>query len=525
MKKQLISGENSSFTVGLKYELGQGRPSNYHLALKAYRKAADERHYPSRLKIKRSLPRWYSTILFSLLSFSSIIISNSNGALWIGLLIAATFSLVQIWLDKDYYWYKPGYAWKWHQFTFGFILFFYLPVGTLLPYFNGDTYLPIIFLLMISFFMVGAFSMLWFSSRQRKYLFLSVYSTILLFSSVTAYFIPSNGVKFEIVPVTGGVKIVDYRVNESILTIPRTINSQPVVEIGDRAFANANIIKLYIGHHIERIGVAAFINNKLLKEVWIEDGVPLSPLMFANASALKEIRIPSDTTVIPPYFLYQANQISELNFSSTIQSIGDYAFYNNSLLDDVFFHQGLEMIGNYAFAGVKAIDSVFLPDSVKSLGIGAFANNPNLTSFRFSQQLSSIPDYLFENAYSLESFEVPLHIKDIGHHAFLNAINLRTINLHQEIHSIGKGAFRDNFKLESIILPNKVTKINAYTFMNNHSLTNVVLPSQLEEIGLSAFQNTYQLNSIIFPPTLTSIGTNAFKATPLETIDLPTFLT
>jgi hypothetical protein len=505
---------NTNFIQGLKFELGDGVKVDHQRALQFYQKGSKQGNFLSLLKVKRTRLRLLPTILLPILSLVSLVVSSILGSLWVGLLISFSLAVIQIILDDQYYWYVNGLGYLFYRFNFLLAFLVYLPAGTLVPYFTGISYFPILFLLVVSVFIIAAGILLWLSNQENKFIYLFGYGFILLLLSTVSYAIPSDGVKFETVLVEGGIKIVSYRVSQPIVTIPTRINNSPVVEIGDQAFAYTNITKVHIGDHVKKIGVAAFANTPNLEEVWIEDGVPLSAYMFANTPSLVRIRIPSETEIIPSFFLYQANQLEEMSLPDDVKAIGHYSFYDTLKMPAFPFPESLEIIGHYAFSGAKQFKSVVLPNSLYFLGDGAFSNIEALTSFSFSNQLNTIPDFLLQNSFSLESFEIPDHITTIGAYAFHNAYQLTELKLHDGITTIKEGAFRNNTSLTRLDLPSSLSIIESYTFMNNRSLNDLSLPNNLESIGVSAFQNNDNLEQLTFPQTLTSIGANAFKSVP-----------
>ena len=241
MAKQNPYAANASFTNGLRYEIGDGVKVNLQKALDYYQKGAKEGHYLSQLKIHQTKIRIFPTLLLTALSLFSILYFLIVGVLWIGFLLSFVWSIAILWFDRDYYWYQPGLGAIWYRLNLYLAFLVYLPIGTLIPYFAGSTYFPILLLLVIGFFIFGAGILLWISNQDMRHGLMTIYGFTLLVLSISAYFIPSNGVAYSTIQVEGGLRITGYRVSQPDVVIPERINNQPVIEIGDQAFANTNI--------------------------------------------------------------------------------------------------------------------------------------------------------------------------------------------------------------------------------------------------------------------------------------------
>ena len=109
--------------------------------------------------------------------------------------------------------------------------------------------------------------------------------------------------------------------------IPDEYDGQPVVEIGESAFADCDLSRVFIPSSVKRIGKQAFCGCPDLKRVDLLNG---------------------------------------------IESIGAEAFKDCSSLTDVVIPASVKEIGARAFAGCSSLDRVELPSGLESIGEDAF---------------------------------------------------------------------------------------------------------------------------------------------------------
>jgi hypothetical protein len=138
---------------------------------------------------------------------------------------------------------------------------------------------------------------------------------------------------FVFIESKDGWEIAEYKGVEKDVVIPAVFDGQPVVSIGEYAFA-----------------------NKFLKSVVIPDGIFL----------IKEKA-------------FYSNNLERVTFPVSIGNIGNHAFAVNQLTgidllyDDLHF--GVIAIMEGAFYANK-IKNVTLPDRIVNIGAGAFYYNP-----------------------------------------------------------------------------------------------------------------------------------------------------
>ena len=317
---QAMFGDNLHFKQGLAYELGDRVPVNYPLALKAYQKGANQGHFLSQLKVKQSKLRLLTLLPLISGGVLGLLWGAIANAIWLGAFVFFLTGLGFYLIDYRRYWYKTGFAYRFQQSYFYVSLIIFLPLSALLPYLNGVTYFPLVGLLVIGFFIAATGIILLWTTREKLHWFIAAYGLGMFTFSLLAYQIPSEDIKYSFIEVEGGVEITRYRSSDPHVEIPTVLNNLPVVGIKATAFANTDIESLYLGNHIQYVGVNAFAYNDHLTSVTIESGAPISPGMFSQCINLTDINLPDDIAIIPAYFLSGSTSIEAIELPN--QQIG-----------------------------------------------------------------------------------------------------------------------------------------------------------------------------------------------------------
>lgn len=216
----------------------------------------------------------------------------------------------------------------------------------------------------------------------------------------------------------------------------------------------------------------------------------------------------------------------------------------------------------------KIENDFFIPDTIYISGKGMTVKCIDLGAFTDRKELKSV--------------RLPRHLETIGHEAFMGCTNLESIYLPSEVNTISKDAFvdvnllsvkvdKDNSCFDSrddcnaiinsssntivvgsasTVIPQSVTAIGENAFIGRKNLRHVVLPPTLSTIGKEAFRNCIELREVTFeaqdvsakgaqkiengaftgcarlehivlPLTLKTIGREAFCATGLRSIQIP----
>lgn len=135
------------------------------------------------------------------------------------------------------------------------------------------------------------------------------------------------------------------------LKIPDHIKS-----IGEYAFLNAGLIRVYTGHNIESIGEGAFASNYSLKELYLDNKGTLKKIgrgAFSSCPNLEGTIIWSGIEEIDSQAFELCSHMEELRLFPSIKRIGDGAFLGCNELE-VWYYGTFEQ-----FKQVK-VDDIYL---------------------------------------------------------------------------------------------------------------------------------------------------------------------
>lgn len=222
-----------------------------------------------------------------------------------------------------------------------------------------------------------------------------------------------------------------YEGNDEEVKIPSELDGLSVIQLGERAFVNADSLKkVTIPKTIEQIGTYTFASCDQLEEYAVET----SSAVF---TARDGVLYADESTTLVRWPLGRDDAKIEIP-------------------------EGVTMVDNSAFADSQKITDVKFPESLRYIGASAFASCTGLTAL-------TLPDSVIQ----------------IGDFAFNSCSNLKTVKLSENLDSIGAGAFAAT-ALETVDLPNKLSTVGEQAFIAT-PMESVTIPPSVGEIGYSAF--------------------------------------
>ena len=321
--------------------------------------------------------------------------------------------------------------------------------------------------------------------------------------------------------------LVKYTGTYSNLTIPGSVNGEPIYAIGKNVFnMNSTLEEVVLESEITKINDFAFYYCQNLKRI-IASGVTsignYSFYMCSNLESITEENFPNLKTIgygafcncqkLSSVKLNKILEISERAFyydisleqvellSATI--IKDEAFYQCSSINELAI-PNVEIICNSAFYDCQSMTKLGVP-SLISVEPQAFMNCYSLTNIS-AGNLKYIGYASFCNCKAVSEI-VLSNAKEIGSFAFAKCVELETVTIN-DCSSIRQSAFYGDTKLLTLNAQS-LEEISANAFYGCSSLTNLKLP-YVESIGQCAFRDCTALNSIELSSALTYIGSYAF---------------
>ena len=222
----------------------------------------------------------------------------------------------------------------------------------ILPYLRGVTWVPIIILFTVSFFVTFATLVILLFDRKlnvHRYFLMAVYLFIL---TLVSFVIDTDDKRFIFYNVDQGVVISGYRSNDDILNIPDQLSGYKVVGIDNNAFRNLQFKEVTLKDGLEFIGDNAFSGNRVLKEIVIPDGVVLGNSVFADNYNLEKVILPNDLNRLGNRVFYNNFRLQEILIPDNVTAIGHESFKNSGLLN-IELPVQLKSIGNEVFSNTK----------------------------------------------------------------------------------------------------------------------------------------------------------------------------
>ena len=319
-----------------------------------------------------------------------------------------------------------------------------------------------------------------------------------------------------------------------IVILPNGVKS-----IGDKAFANSSIKRIYLPESITYIGNNAFYgcNNIIgygLEGTYASEYFKMHSIPFEaewNASPLGDFSFKSLSSTTCEIEKYIGSQTSIIipkvdGTGRKVVSIGESAFYNNKKISNVAIPDTVLVIKAKAFMGCESIFEFSFPDSIVSFEDYAFYGCSSLRNVNIPESLTEIGWAAFFNCNFVFSFTVP---ENNPHFSALDGVlfnkdktelirypaghNRHTYTIPDSVIIIGDDAFRASSALKDIIIPEGVKTIGYCSFYNCYGLENVHLPDSITTIKNCAFSYCY-LSEINLPRYITEIDDNSFEYNP-----------
>jgi hypothetical protein len=310
------------------------------------------------------------------------------------------------------------------------------------------------------------------------------------------------------------------------IVIPESVtyngDTYQVVEIGNSAFYDCDLISITIPNSVTTIGDNAFAFCVGLTSVTIPNSVTsIGKDAFRGCFGLTSIVIPNSVTSIGDNAFFYCSGLTSVTIPNKVTNIGRKTFYFCSGLTSVTIPNSVTSIGDDAFSHCIGLTSVIIPNSVTSIGSSAFDNCSGLTSVIIPNSVTSIGIYAFYDCSGLTSITIGNSVTSIGNSTFEGCHGLTSVTIPNSVTSIGGGAFRSS-GLNSVTIGNGVTSIGDYAFQYCYGLTSVTIGNNVMNIGRNAFSDCSVLTSVtVLNPTPIAIAQNVFTSRKNATLYVP----
>lgn len=169
-----------------------------------------------------------------------------------------------------------------------------------------------------------------------------------------------------------GLRITSYNgFGSERVIVPKEIEGQPVISIGENAFKNASFSELILPGSLKAILEKSFQGCKNLKHIDLPEGLEYLGKYCFSGTGLESLRIPDSVKVIP------AGCFSDSKFLNTI------VLGNNT-----------RELGYSAFRGCTNLNQLSLPETVKTISAECFSDTA-MKALIFPANVSEISYEIF----------------------------------------------------------------------------------------------------------------------------------
>ena len=336
--------------------------------------------------------------------------------------------------------------------------------------------------------------------------------------------------------ITGGVRIIKADSGLTQITIPKEIDTYPILEIGDKAFTECSgLISVKINANLTSIGTTAFSGCFQLEEMKLPDTLQtIGEGAFAYCAALESLEIPESVTNIGAYAFAYCMKLKSIEIPAGVTTLSSYLFYYDDALESVTLPDTLEQISPLAFVSCAGLQSLHIPAKVHDIGQMALlscSGVKEITVDAANETYKAADNVLYDSSgktlilYSAASdrkeFAVPDGVESLAPYAFAGSVNLETVTFPASLQEIGDGAFADCYVLSHVTYPSLNTLANS-VFADCPKLAEFTIPETVTAIGDYAFFGCTSLTGITIPAAVTSIGKEAFcGCTAMKELTVP----
>ena len=238
--------------------------------------------------------------------------------------------------------------------------------------------------------------------------------------------------------------------------------------------------------------IYAFYNVSNLENVTLPDSFRFIDHYAFAESGLKTITNIGELDVLKEY-TFRNTPLTSIDLSGyTGKNIGNYTFSQCTALKEVVLPEDITVVSTHAFNNCSSLKTMNLPDTVTGIGTYAFYNCYAWEGARVPAGAAGIGDYAFYNCEKMKSIVIPIGCEYINDRAFYSCDSETVyfnvdVSGNSDLEYIGLYAFANMSLLKEIELPEGLIKMDQFVFDSDYALKKVTLPSTLTTLDTSRY--------------------------------------
>lgn len=269
---------------------------------------------------------------------------------------------------------------------------------------------------------------------------------------------------FSYTVTDGKATISTYTGEDSVLTIPDTLD----------------------GYTVEKLGNNLFKNNTTLTEVVLPSGLTsIGYFTFSGCTALKTLTVNSDIT-----------------------SFGSSPF-SGTTIENLHFGQNVSQI-NRIFTDFTSLQTITIDEENSCFTV--------VDQVIFSKDETML--YRYPKCLDGENYTIPETVNQICEYAFYENTSIKEVGMGEGITEIGERAFYGCSALEKVAFPKGLLTIGDYAFARCKMITSISLPASLTTLENCAFNSCDSLSQLTINGTIENLAADAFASTNITNLHI-----
>ncbi len=293
--------------------------------------------------------------------------------------------------------------------------------------------------------------------------------------------------------------------NLTSIAIPNSVTS-----IGEYAFGDTGIKKVdYTGEIKGWLAIDMeshpssynlYINNALLTELIIPEGITNISSNFASCASLTSVTIPNSVMSIGESAFSGCSGLTSVIIPNSVTSIGSRAFSNCTGLTSVVIGNGVTSIGENAFSGCKNVETVVFGSAVETIGASAFSGCQSIYEMTiYATKVPTVQENTFTEVGTGATLRVPVGCaKKYKAHPYWGVFNIEeipseytiTVTCDQQQGQVsGSGTYTDGSEVTITATPNKGYAFTQWNDGNKDNPRKVTVTADATYTAEFALQN------------------------------------